>query len=240
MRHVTLIIAHLVQGAAEGAESEGTTDTFGLIFAAFVGVFMLSVIIGELFRRRTKQKKPGDDSRSTVFYLALLVFVVSALLAGFTQNGVWILVALPAWLVGFISQERGERRRRREIQALRAQNAKDYPGVFDRDPPQDLDAIPGDRVDVYDNGTCTYIGRFPKSDMRVIIERFDIEDNSKNDIFICGAVFGESEMLSPAEISASSAETLKAAFEAHWDLFLRWMPVSEEGGAEELDHGSRD
>ena len=210
MRHVTLIIAHLVQGAAEGAESEGTTDTFGLIFAAFVGVFMLSVIIGELFRRRTKQKKPGDDSRSTVFYLALLVFVVSALLAGFTQNGVWILVALPAWLVGFISQERGERRRRREIQALRAQNAKDYPGVFDRDPPQYLDAIPGDRVDVYDTGTCTYIGRFPKSDMAAIIKQYSyLCEHGSNDVFMTIDMLEEEEIRQTMQLGPSSILMLK-------------------------------
>ena len=235
MRHVTLIIAHLVQGAAEGAESEGTTDTFGLIFAAFVGVFMLSVIIGELFRRRTKQKKPGDDSRSTVFYLALLVFVVSALLAGFTQNGVWILVALPAWLVGFISQERGERRRRREIQALRAQNAKDYPGVFDRDPPQDLDAAPGDLVDVYDACSCTYIGRFPKSDIRNILDRVpNVQSAPSNDIFFLLECLDD-PALSSADISQPFRDALNAAFEEHGDPTLRWMPVRKEGEAGETE-----
>ncbi len=239
MRFVTPIIVQMAQSGAEGAEAEGTTDTFGLIFAAFVGVFMLSVIMGELFRRKTKQKKPGDDSRSTVFYLAAFVFVVSVLLGIFTKSPICIVTALPAWLVAFISQERGERRRRREIAAMRELNARDHPGVFDRDPPQDLDAAPGHMVDVYDNGTCTYIGQFPKSDMRVIIERFpDPENESKNDLFVMQDLFDESELLSPMEISGFTAEALTAAFEEHGDLTLRWMPVKEEHEEPEAEDAS--
>ncbi len=226
----------MAQSGAEGTEPETVPGPFERIFFAVVGTILLASIIGSwLSGRKAKEKKPGDDHPSTVFALAGFVFVVSILLAVFTKNGVWILLALPAWLVGFISQERGERRRRREIQALRAQNAKDYPGVFDRDPPQDLDAAPGDLVDVYDACSCTYIGRFPKSDIRNILDRVpNVQSAPSNDIFFLLECLDD-PALSSADISQPFRDALNAAFEEHGDPTLRWMPVRKEGEAGETE-----
>jgi hypothetical protein len=137
-------------------------------------------------------------------------------------SAIWVIPALSAWFVGYVSQNRANRRHQAEEEQLRNTKARDHPGVFDGPPPTDLDAIPGDQLDLYDAGACTYIGPVCRSDMKATINAFaEMPDQGSNDIFI---IYESLERLSELEVTQEFITLLNGALTQRDYLLLRWMP----------------
>ncbi|MEM7352852.1 MAG: hypothetical protein AAF657_18800 [Acidobacteriota bacterium] len=114
------------------------------------------------------------------------------------------------------------RRHQLEEEALRARNALDHPGIFDTSPPTDLDAVPGDQVDLYDAGACTFLGVVDKSDIRWIVDGVaDMEELGPNDIYFLPESL---EMIPRSEISSDFRSLVQGALAERDELVLRWMP----------------
>jgi len=154
-------------------------------------------------------------------FFALLGFVGGVLLH---PSAVWVVVALCAGIVAYLSQNRANRRHEASENELRERNALNHPGVFDDHPPSDIDAINGEQVDLYDAGACTYIGSFPKSDIKAIISAFsDMQDQGRNDIFI---LVESLEFVPSSQVTPELTSSLNVALEKRDHLVLRWMPES--------------
>lgn len=143
--------------------------------------------------------------------------------AGFLHpSAVWIIPALFAWLVGYVSQNRANRQHQAEEAQLRIANALEHPGVFNVPPPTDLDAISGDQVDLYDAGACTFIGTVRKSDMKATINTFaETPDQGPNDIFI---IYESLELIPKSEVTQDFIALLNDALTRRDYLLLRWIP----------------
>jgi hypothetical protein len=169
----------------------------------------------------------GGAKISLTGELSIGLFILSMGLTILHSHG-WILVCISAWITGFISNMRTNRRHRAEKEALRAKNAANYPGVFDTPPPQDIEGAGGDQFDLYDTDTCTYIGKASKQDLRILIERFGyLSEQGSNDIFILVECL---EMLSDNSISDEFSTVLRNTFKKHDSLVIRWIPSLPQNG----------
>jgi hypothetical protein len=140
------------------------------------------------------------------------------------HSAIWIIPVLSAWLFGYILQSRANRRHQTEEDELRRRNALQHPGIFDNSPPRDLDAIPGEQVDLYDAGACEFIGTVNKTDMRALATAFtDMPEQGPNDIFV---ILESLEFVPESEISQDFAALLRNALVHRDYLVLRWMPLS--------------
>jgi hypothetical protein len=76
--------------------------------------------------------------------------------------------------------------------AVRAANKAIHPGVFDQTPPTNLGQTNCEMFDLYDVGTCAYMGKAKRSDIQILLNAlrklFDIEDN---DIFLMVDMLGD-------------------------------------------------
>jgi len=222
MRDTIPIIARFALGWAEEPGATVLKDPIGTLLIAAVAIVILAGLTGRgIFRRSPRGRGSGSSRSSIVDTAVICVFLACLAVLFMTRSAVWAIPALAAWAIGYVFQERRKRRHAADEEELRIRNALNHPGVFDTPPPQDLDAADGDTVDIYDAGACTYLGRFPKSDMRQIADQFE-GDNGSNDVFIGHWHIPDTE-LSPAFAAA-----LKAAFDERDYLVLRWMPTAEK------------
>jgi len=154
--------------------------------------------------------------------LCIGVFVLSMGLAVWTESGAWIIPALAAWVAGFVSQRRAQRRHAAAEKQLRVTNSARYPGVFDKAPPTDLDATNDETFDLFDAGACTYLGQVSRRDLESLIARHrDVPEQDPNDLFMLRESLG----LFPAgELSDELVTLLNKAFDERDCLELRWMP----------------
>lgn len=105
---------------------------------------------------------------------------------------------------------------------LREENAANYLGVFDKQPPVDIENIDEDELDLFDAGSCTYIGKASKNDIKVLINRFKlIPGQGPNDIYM---LVESLEMIPEDSVSREFITLLKKAFEKRDYLELRWLP----------------
>ncbi|WP_146460611.1 hypothetical protein [Rubripirellula tenax] len=107
---------------------------------------------------------------------------------------------------------------------MRDSNAKNHPGVFDTEPPTNLDPSDTDLVDLYDCGSCVYLGRLNASIVSDLISATsDMPDQGPNDIFVI------EETLEPPLMP--EAVELKAFLREHFDTrgyaILRWFPAQK-------------
>lgn len=183
-------------------------------------------LLAALYRRsrgsRPFGKWQGGGKVPFAGAVALCIFM-GCVGAGFLHHSaVWAIPAVCAWLVAYRSQTRANRRHQVEEEELRRRNALDHPGVFDDPPPSDLDATPGERVELYDAGACTYLGTVCKSDMKVIINTFaEASDQEANDIFIIDESL---VLLSDSGVTQEFVTLLVNALKRRDYLLLRWMP----------------
>ena len=156
--------------------------------------------------------------------LACGTFVLCVGLAILQGSGVWVIPALAAWAVGYVLQGRANRRHVAKERELRTRNATNYPGIFDNPPPDDIDRIHADELDVFDSGACTYLGRATRHDLKALIDRFaDMPDQGPNDLFLIPESL---EMFPEGSLSPEFVALLKKAFEKREFLVLKWMPAS--------------
>jgi hypothetical protein len=207
---------------------------FETILAAVIvtsgAAILAHAVIGRLLGFHRPMKWRGGGHVSLTGELSAGAFILCIGLAALQDSGLWVVPALVAWVFGYVSQGRADRRHAAEVAALRERNAANHPGIFDGPPPPDIDAIPGDTLDVYDAGTCTYLGRVAKDDIRVLVERFEEPNEGPNDIFLLEEF---PDVLPEGSLSPGFTALLQKAFEGRDYLIVRWMPPSRE--AELLD-----
>ncbi len=135
---------------------------------------------------------------------------------------VFLIPALVCWVTAARSQSNANRTFAQQDEELRARNAKNYPGVFDREPPQSLDLNETEDVDVYDCGSCIYLGRIAaKSIENLITATSDMPDQGPNDIYVI------EEMLEPPIMTEGNDLQLflREHFDSRGYAVLRWFPV---------------
>jgi len=155
--------------------------------------------------------------------LAVSIFVLCIGLC-VLHSPVWIIFVLPAWVVGFFSQIRTNRQYHLAEDKLRTKNAQKYPGVFDTEPPYDVNSFPDKEFDLYDADTCTYLGKILRQDVKVLIDRFtEIPEQTPNDIYM---LVESMEILPKESMSQDLIKLLENAFEKRDCLVLRWLPAS--------------
>ena len=154
------------------------------IFIA-VGVAILAyATIGRLCGFHRPIRWQGGGYVNLVGELSFGVCLLCFSLAALQHSDVWPILAFAALVATLISQLRAERRHRAQEKKLRERNAADYPGVFDNPPPEDIDSVYEDELDLFDAGASTYLGKVARQDIKALIDRFSqLPDQGPNDIF---------------------------------------------------------
>jgi hypothetical protein len=181
-------------------------------------------VLGRALGFHGPQKWRGGGEVTLAGELAFGAFLVCVGLSGLMHSAVWVVPAIAAWVVGYVAQWRAGRQFAAAEAELRARNAEQHPGVFDRAPPEDIDATFGDELDVYDAGACTYLGRAPKANLKALIDRFAEVSEGRNDLFL---IVESLEMLDEGALSGEFRQFLTAAFADRDYLLLRWLPIRE-------------
>jgi hypothetical protein len=194
------------------------------IVALTIGSAIIAyAVIGRLLHFHRPLKWEGGGHLTFTAELCIGTFVLSMGLA-ILHSPAWIIPALAAWIGGFVSQRRANRRHTAAEEQLRATNSIRYPGVFDVPPLTDIDAVHDGECDVYDAGACTYLGRAAKSDVKALINRLgDLPEQGPNDLFLIEEDIG---MFSEGEFTDEFVAHLNREFEKRDYLVLRWMPIS--------------
>jgi hypothetical protein len=203
-----------------------TTGEKILVFIAIaVGLGLLAyATIGRIFGFHRPTQWSGGAKISFIGELAISIFVLCWGLTAAFHTAVFLIPAIVAFAVVVISQRRANKQRIAKDEQLRRKNAPKHPGVFDTPPPSDIESINEDELDIFDAGSCTYLGRVSKNDIKVLINRFkDIPEQGPNDIFM---LVESLEMLPKGSVSPEFIKLLKKAFKKRDYLEVRWLPPS--------------
>ena len=177
--------------------------------------------LGRIFGFHRSIRWVGGGQVNLVGELSIGFFVLCPGLA-LLHSPVWIIPAIAAFAVGFISQGRSNRQYLAKEKNLRQKNEAGYPGVFENPPPDDIESIDENELDLFDTGICTYLGRASKDDVKVLIHRFkDIPEQGPNDIYM---LVESLEMIPQDSVSPEFIMLLKKAFEKRDYLVIRWLP----------------
>jgi hypothetical protein len=202
-----------------------TTSEKILIFIMIaVGSGILAyAIIGRILGLHRPMRWMGGGQVSFVGELSIGIFILCCGLA-VLHSSAWIIPAIAAFAVGFISQICARRQYLTKDKKLREENAAKYPGVFDNPPPVDIENIDEDELDLFDAGSCTYLGKASKDDVKVLINRFkDIPEQGPNDIYM---LVESLEMIPKGSVSREFIMLLKKGFEKRDYLVIRWLAPS--------------
>lgn len=198
----------------------------GCVMLGGAGVGLLAAIYKRCNGLQVFGNWRGGGTITFTGQIAVCVFIGSIGAAFLHHSAIWTIPALAAWLVGYLSQKRANRRHQTEEEELRKTNALEYPGVFDHPPPTDLEATPGDRLDLYDAGACTFIGSVNKSDIIAAIDVLaDMPDQGPNDIFV---IHESLEIISESHVTEEFTTLLNAALTHRDYVVLRWMPQTQK------------
>jgi hypothetical protein len=193
------------------------------VFIVIGSGILAYAILGRLFgfHRPTKWRYGGQVSLTGE--LSMGVFILCLGLT-WLHSPVWIIPGVTAFAVGFISQQISRRQYLAKEKNLRQRNAAGYPGVFDNPPPQDIESIDEDELDLFDTGACTYLGRVSKDNVKVLINQTkDIPEQGPNDIYMLVESLG---LIPQGSVSPEFVTLLKKAFKKRDYLVIRWMPTS--------------
>lgn len=197
---------------------------FACVLLAFGGATVGYAVFGRLLRFHRPPKWRRGGTLSLTAELACGSFLLCLGLSALQHTGVWVVPAIAAWVVGYVSQWRAGKQHAAAAAELRERNAESYPGVFEGPPPEDIEAVSGDELDVYDAGACTYLGRAAKGDVKSLVSRFSEVSEGPNDIFL---IVESLEMLDEGALSEEFRRLLERAFEERDFLVLRWLPPRE-------------
>lgn len=196
----------------------------GIVALVIAAMMFLYAVVGRLFHFHRPIPWVGGGHLTLVAELAGAGFVACIASAGLRSSPL-MLLAFPMWLILHVSQTRANRQFHDAEDRLRSQNAKRYPGIFDRDPPEELEAIAPTMVDLYDCGACVYIGRIPALDLKQTIDATeDVPDQGPNDIFLVPEAL-ESPAIYP--VSNDLKRLLDRHFESRDHAILRWLPATQ-------------
>lgn len=201
-----------------------TAAGWALLSAALLGVLIA------LYLRISGTQEFGNWTSggkvTVVGILACFSFLASGGAMILHRSAGWAIPALLAWFVMYRSQSNANRRKEQAEDELRRTNAANHPGIFDKPPPADLSLIPGERVNLYDAGTCMFMGAVKKPDISVLIETVAFRtDQDPNDIFFFHESF---EQIPPLTLSEECAALIRNALVLRDYVVLRWMPRPEE------------
>lgn len=190
----------------------------------FIGtLFLVYSILGRLFGFHRPIGWIGGGHVNVYAEISSSIFVLCCGLV-VLHSPVWVLIAIPTWLICFLLHNRANRQYHIDENKLRAKNAVKYPGVFDTSPPDDINSFPDEEFDLFDAGTCTYLGKAYRQDILMLInELAEIAKQKPNDIFM---LFESMEILPKESMSQDLIKLLENAFEKRDYLVLRWLPVS--------------
>jgi hypothetical protein len=195
----------------------------GCVLLAVSAIGMFIVVYIRLFGSREYGNwRKGGGKISFTGQLAIWIFLGSGGACILFRSAIWVIPAIVAWLVGYISQNREGRRHQMEEEALRKKNSLEHPGIFDHTPPKDLTAVADEQLRLYDAGACTFLGIVNKSDLQTFVDTFfEKHERDQNDIFV---LIESLDMLPKAQITLEFLELLQNAFKHRDYLVLRWMP----------------
>jgi hypothetical protein len=201
-----------------------------VVIAAGSGMFIYT-LVGRVLGFHRSLRWQGGGQISCVGEVACATFVLSGGLCILHSPG-WLVIALLAWIIGFVSQERANRRFAAEELALRTRNASHYPGFFDESPPNDIDNYDDETFELFDVAACTYLGRVTRPELQAAIDAFaDAAEQGPNDIYVMNESL---EMIDSSQLSEEFISLLDTAFEDRDYLVLRWWPSSYQP-AQELE-----
>jgi hypothetical protein len=191
--------------------------------AISIAAYMLvNSTLGRVYGFHRPRGWSGGGEMTLAGELSISIFVGSVGFMFLAPSAIWVIPSISAWIVGYVSQNRANRKHRANEEELRRTNALKHPGVFDDPPPKDIGATEGKELDLYDAGACTYLGTVLKSDIQVLIDTFtDTPEQGPNDIFF---ILESLEMVPEGEISEELVTLLEDALEQREYLVLRWMP----------------
>ena len=198
-------------------------QTTGIVLIAGAALGCLYVTLGRVFGFYRPTSWAGGGEATLVGDLSLCLFVGS--LGAIVFSPFWVLPALAAWITGYISQRRANLRHNNEEEQLRKTNALNHPRVFDNQPPENIDDVVDETLDLFDAGACTYVGSVLASDIRVLVNAFsDMPDQGTNDIFLIPESL---ELIPESQLTQDFTTMLNVAFEDRNYLVLRWLPSRE-------------
>ncbi|QDT45070.1 hypothetical protein Pan241w_51880 [Gimesia alba] len=196
-----------------------------ILLITFVALWLVNMILGRIWGFYEPFEWSSGGKSNFVSELAMLVFFSSCLL-GMALNSellpICFTFAVPAWLIGFMSQERARKRFQLKESELYEANKKEHPGIFDSLPPENLDDFDDEIFDLYDAGIATYLGTISRGDLQILISRFELDgEQGPNDIFV---FYEMVELAKETGISDELEALLYQALEKRDALYLRWLP----------------
>jgi hypothetical protein len=202
-------------------ETLTTGEKILVCIAITLGAGLLAyAIIGRILGFHRPMQYIGGGQISFAGELAAGIFFLCIGL-GWLHSAVWAIPAVAAFVVGFTDQTHAHSRLVAKEKKLREENAPKYPGVFDNPPPDNIESIKENEIDLFDAGSCAYLGRASKNDVKTLIERFkDIPEQGPNDIYM---LVESLEMLPKGSVSSEFIMLLKKAFEKRDYLEIRWV-----------------
>ncbi|QDV20450.1 hypothetical protein Pan153_51250 [Gimesia panareensis] len=196
-----------------------------ILLIAFVVLFLVNMILGRIWGFYQPLKWTSGGETTFVSELAILVFISSCLLGVIWDSeisAVCVIFALPAAMISYISEGRARKRFLLKEAELYEANKKEHPGIFDTLPPERLDDFDDEVFDLYDAGIATYLGTISREDLKILIDRFELDgEQGPNDIFVFHEMV---ELAKEAGISDELESLLFQALEKRDYLYLRWIP----------------
>lgn len=198
-------------------------------FAIFLATwFFLRATLGRYLGVHTPWKWLGGGEIDIAGELGIGGVVLSLGLLALKFPPIWAFVAVLSFLVAFSSRRHANRQYSEKQELVRAANAARYPGVFDQPPLEDFSETHQAIFDLYDVGTCTYLGRVGREDLQTFIIQYlemtsDLANRGQNDIMTAFSMFDPAELEQEYGISHELASILVE----NDDLIVRWMPVND-------------
>jgi hypothetical protein len=198
------------------------------VIATIGAIAIAYAILGRLLKFHRPISWQTGGSLTFVGELCFGTFLLCLGLA-WRGSGIWIVVALAAWIVVFISQRRAQRRYLAAEQQLRNKNAAQHPGIFDQPPPTNVDDFTHEHFNLYDAGACVYLGQISKADLKALISRLnEIPEQGPNDLYL------EEEFLAlfaKGALGDDIVQLIERAFKERDYLLLRWLPSTDRVGS---------
>lgn len=163
----------------------------------------------------------------------MILFLVLMAFAHFTQNGLLLVLALLSFVIGFIYDVRSDRSFFEANKQFRKINSQRHPEIFDDTPPEFIDNIHGEFVDMYDLETGLFIGCGLKRDIQTLYDAFEndplIFENGKNDIPLIQDIIEQVQELEDFELTPHFLNLMNNAMDEErlTLVTIRWVEPSQ-------------
>lgn len=200
-------------------------DAFLGYLITLVGLLVLAnATLGRALGRHIPQRWVGSATVTLVGEVATALFVLGIGLGFLTQSVAAVVpLCLAGGITSAVSHWRTDRRHRASEKKQREENARLYPGVFDRIPPHDPQDVAAEVFDLYDNDMCVYLGRASRADLIALTHEWEnLADRGKNDIYLFEEFV---EALPDGRVAPELKALLMAGARTRHVMTLRWLPA---------------